>query len=113
MLLDGIWAGEIYGIYGWESTGILILEDGHVLGGGNHHYSTGTYKNSGSSIKINMIADYFGNPPTIFGDASRTVAIRFRGKREAKVISGTMSRSDKPKIALSTRYTKIADLPEH
>jgi len=46
MTFDGIWAAQIYGVYGWESTGILILENGRVLGGGNNHYSIGTYESS-------------------------------------------------------------------
>ena len=29
------------GLFGWETTGILILDNGRAIDGGNHHYSVG------------------------------------------------------------------------
>ena len=52
MSLDGIWTLEFYGAFGWESAGVLILEKGRALGGGNNHYSRGTYALENDTVLI-------------------------------------------------------------
>ena len=54
MSLDGIWAFEIAGIYGWERVSTVYLEKGRYLGGGAFIYSKGSYVTKGKKIKINL-----------------------------------------------------------
>ena len=47
MAVDGIWTGEIYSVFGWESSGVFVLEDGRVIGGDHRQYTMGTFELSG------------------------------------------------------------------
>lgn len=111
MSLNGMWTVEIYGIYGWESTGVLSLEDGRAIGGGNNHYSMGIYTVLKDGVEMDLDIDYFGSPRTMFGEARREITLRFEGEQEGDVIDGTLRRSDKPKMVLTARLTRKTALP--
>ena len=64
----GLWTAEIHGPErGWENAGVIVLRDGHALGGGRHHYSVGTYNCSGEDFSMSLAIDYHGPPRTLFG----------------------------------------------
>ncbi|MFQ5352280.1 MAG: hypothetical protein ACE5D3_04320 [Candidatus Binatia bacterium] len=110
MALDGIWTGELYGVYGWESTGILILEKGRVLGGGNNHYSVGTYEESDDDVSLSFVVEYHGQVRTLFGESRRNISVNFEGKRDGSVIEGTLARPDRADMTVTCRLSKRADL---
>ena len=68
-MIDGIWSGEIFGMYGWESIGMLALNDGHAIGGGNHHYAVGSYSETDDKVRISLTMNYKDVPRTLFGEA--------------------------------------------
>ena len=68
-MIDGIWSVEIFGMYGWESIGMLALNQGHAVGGGNHHYAVGSYEEDEDRVSISMIMNYRDVPRTLFGEA--------------------------------------------
>ena len=69
MSLEGLWTSEIYGLFGWENTGVLILTNGQAMGGGNNHYSVGSYSETGGNVEISLQIEYHGTPRTVFGAA--------------------------------------------
>lgn len=111
MAFDGIWTSEILGLFGWETTGILILERGRAIDGGNHHYSTGSYEVSESAITISLNVEYHGTPRTIFGAADRNLSVEIHGKLRGNTILGAAHRSDKPDQKITVRLTRRAEIP--
>ncbi len=112
MSLDGIWTGEILGPYGWENTGVYVLEEGRILGGSNRHYSTGTYSLTGDQYKASVLVHYYGPPRTIFGEKQEKFEINVEGKLSDGVIDGQIVRSDKPKSIVEYRMSRRMDIPE-
>ena len=68
MSVDGVWTGEIYGAYGWENSGVYVLEAGRILGGNKRHYSSGSYSISGKSYSADILVHYYGPPRVVFGE---------------------------------------------
>jgi hypothetical protein len=111
MLLEGLWSSEIYGLFGWESTGVLMLRDGRAVGGGNNHTSVGEYSVEGNTATIGLNIRYHGSPRTLFGSTEAEFRVHLRGECSDGVITGSVYREDKPKLTLSVRLTRRADLP--
>lgn len=111
MTLNGIWTGEILGPYGWENTGVYVLEDGRILGGSNRHYSTGTYKLTGDKYTAGVLVHYYGPPRTIFGEKREQFEINVSGKHLEGVIDGQIVRTDKPQSVVEYRMTRRMDIP--
>ena len=110
MSIDGIWTLEFYGAFGWESAGVLILEKGRALGGGNNHYSRGTYTLANDTVLITVEVDYFGTPRTMFGERETIFTVAFQGTRQEAMITGSISRPDKSILPLPFRLSKKADV---
>ena len=111
--LEGIWSIELYGAFGWETDGVLVMENGRVFGGGTNHYSKGVYSDSDGKLMMTVHLDYFGKPRTLFGERERQFTVEFTGEREQETITGTMSRPDKPRFPLEFQLIKRAELPSH
>ena len=112
-MIDGIWSVDIFGMYGWESIGMLALNDGHAIGGGNHHYAVGSYTESDDAVKISLTMNYKEVPRTLFGEAKNRFGVVFEGTRNGKKtrMRGTMHRPRKARMAVGCRLTRVADLP--
>jgi len=110
MSIEGLWTGELYGLHGWENAGIIVLESGRALGGGRHHFSTGTYKMSGGEFQLSMAIEYHGKPRTLFGSSKKKLSMKFTGHRAGDKIEGTVCRPKNPKQTLMFRLTKRADI---
>ena len=111
MSLDGIWGIEILGLFGWETTGILILENGRIIGGGNHHYSIGTYQLEGDDLKLSVSVTYHGAPRTLFGSTDRVLSIEATLKADEHSMQGLAYRVDRPDNTMRCQLTRQADLP--
>jgi hypothetical protein len=99
------------GLHGWENTGVIVLNGGHALGGGRHHYSIGTYKGSGEDFSMSLAVTYHGPPRTLLGSADKELSISFDGQVEGDKILGSASRPGSPNQSLSFRLTKRTDMP--
>lgn len=111
MSLDGIWTGEIYGPYGWENSGVYVLEQGRLLGGSNRHYSTGRYSVSSNTYQAKVVVHYYGPPRAIFGEKREKFEIKVTGKLEDGVIDAQVDRPDRPEFSVRYRMTRRMDLP--
>ena len=112
-MIDGIWSVEIFGMYGWESIGMLALNEGHAVGGGNHHYAVGSYEEDDDRVSISLMMNYRDVPRTLFGEAKNRFKVVFDGTRNDKRnrLRGTMHRPRRAKMAVGCRLTRQADLP--
>ncbi len=88
MSVEGIWTSEILGLFGWETTGIVICENGRAIDGGNHHYSVGSYETSGDQIHIALSVEYHSTPRTISGASDKTLKVEINGTVENDIIDG-------------------------
>ena len=111
MSVDGIWTTELMGLFGWEPTGVLLLENGRAIGGGNVHYSVGSYDTSSGDLHLSVDVEFHGPPRTIFGAADRNLTVEFKGKIQDGVIEGSAYRADKPDQSIAYRLTRRADIP--
>ena len=80
MALEGIWRGEMHGPYGWENSGVYVLENGRLIGGNNWRYSTGRYRISGKSYKAEITVHAYGPPRSIFGEKIEQFEIEVTGE---------------------------------
>ena len=112
MSIEGIWTGEVYGPFGWDTRGIFVLEKGRIIGGDNRQYSMGSYRVSGNDVEGTLRIHYYGPPRTQFGEAREEFAAKVKGVREGDEINATISRADKPMYDLRFRLTKRLDLPK-
>ena len=111
MELEGIWTGELYGPYGWENSGVYVLENGFMLGGNNRHYSTGHYDVSGTKFSAKVDVHYYGPARAIFGERKEQFEIELTGEIGDGVIEAEISRSDRPQFDVQYRLTRRMDLP--
>ena len=111
MTIEGIWTTEIMGLFGWETTGVLVLEKGRAIDGGNHHYSVGSYESSGDEIHISLSVEYHGTPRTMFGASDKMLQVELNGTVQEGVIEGSAYRVDKPNQKIACKLTRRADIP--
>ena len=111
MSLEGIWTSELMGLFGWEPTGIMVLDDGRAIDGGHHHYSVGSYETSGDRIHISLSVEYFSTPRTIFGASDRNLQVEVDGTIHNGIINGKAYRADKPDQKAMCKFTRRMDLP--
>jgi len=111
MTIEGIWTTEIMGLFGWETTGVVMLEKGRAMDGGNNHYSVGTYESSGNKIHISLCVEYHGTPRTLFGASDKIMKVELEGTIRDGVIEGNAHRVDKPKQKIAYKLTRRADIP--
>lgn len=83
-MFDGIWSVDIFGMYGWESIGMLGLNDGHAIGGGNHHYAVGGYTETDGKVSISLTMNYKDVPRTLLGEAKNRFKVVFEGTRNSR-----------------------------
>ena len=109
--VDGIWTGEIFGPYGWESSATYVLEGGRIIGGNDRHYSTGKFKISDDNYNAHVVVHYFGPPRAIFGDKREQFEIEVKGKVREDIIDAEVVRPDRPEFGVKYRMTRRMDLP--
>ena len=111
MSIEGLWTAEICGLNGWENAGVVMLRDGHAMGGGRHHYSVGTYSCSGEDFSMSLAINYHGPPRTLFGSVDKQLSINVDGQVKRDEILGSVFRLGSPNQSLEFRLTKRAEMP--
>jgi len=111
MSIEGIWTGEIYGPYGWENSGVYVLDNGTIMGGNNRHYSTGNYIVTNNAYEARITVRYYGPPRSIFGENEEQFEIEVAGTVSDGVITARVDRPDRPEFNVEYRMTKRMDLP--
>ena len=108
--LDGVWTAETAGPHGWDNAGTLVLEGGHVRGGGNSYYARGTYGLTTQGVEMLLTIRFYGITRTVLGECHEEIAVRLRGSRQKNVMYGRMTREDKPRYSVAVRAIKETSL---
>ncbi len=111
MSIEGVWTGEFYGPYGWQNSGVYVLQNGFIVGGNDRHYSSGRYSISGDTYKAEVNVQYYGLPRAIFGEKREQFKIEVEGKLDGGTIVAEIVRPGRPQFALDYRMTRREDLP--
>lgn len=111
MSIEGLWTSELYGLYGWENSGVLVLEKGRALGGGRSHFSVGSYELNDGEFSMTIDIEYHGPPRTLFGSSDKRITVTLKGEVQDNSIEGTACRPETPRQTLMFRLTKRADVP--
>ena len=111
MSLNGLWSSEIYGLFGWEPTGVLIMDGDRAYGGGSNHLSMGEFSVDGDAVTLDLELDFHGQPKTVFGRADRELRVHMKGRQQDGVIEGEACRPDKPDMSIHFRLIRRGDLP--
>ncbi len=111
MSVEGIWTGEVYSVFGWESTGVFVLDSGRVMGGDQRQYTAGSYTFLNGDFAADLTVHYYGPPRTVYGDTSERFTTNISGKLRDGVIEGMIGRPDRPEYDLQVRLTKRMNLP--
>lgn len=110
MSIEGLWKTEICGPFGWETVGVLVLNDGVAAGGNNNHCSLGVYKERDESVQIELAVDFYGTPRSISGVRERNIEVSISGKRESDLIEAQAHREGDVKHIVECRLRKRSDL---
>jgi hypothetical protein len=111
MSIEGVWTGEVYGPFGWDSRGVFIFDDGRIIGGDHRQYSSGTYQHAGAEVKAQITVHYYGPPHRAFGETREQFTIELEGRLEGQEINGVIRRPDRPQFDLQIRLIKRMELP--
>jgi T3SS negative regulator,GrlR len=111
MALDALWTVELEARVRSTNGGVIVLKNGHILGGNNTHYYVGTFTTGGTMLKGQVrIAWYSGSRQTAWGDEAEVVEAKVTGEAGGpNTITGKVSRSGHPDM--SFRMAKQAELP--
>jgi T3SS negative regulator,GrlR len=110
MALDALWTVELEARGRSTNGGVIVLKNGHILGGNNTHYYVGTFTTGGTKLEGQVrIAWYSGSRQTAWGDEAEVVEAKVTGEGGPNTITGKVSRSGHPDI--SFRMAKRAELP--
>ncbi len=111
MTIDGVWTAEAHGMLVWNPAGIFVLENGRVRGGDNRMFCTGPYSVSGDTFESEWSVQFFGQPPTVFGESKDKLTVQLTGTLENGVIDAVLQSPDRPGYQLRFRLTRCLDLP--
>jgi hypothetical protein len=114
MIIDGIWAFEISGIYGWERISTVFLEKGRYLSGGAIMFSRGTYVPDGKQIKFMLDVTQHGDKRTVFGEKRKHFSTIMIGKLDGDTIQGHAGLKGARSTAIKYyfRMLRLADIPK-
>ena len=111
---DGIWSVQVASDFGWQTLGILVLDNGRALGGSDRGYSRGTYEVDRAKLRMSLHVDFYRPPRTLFGVAENHIELHVEGERLQDTVTGQAERRDVPGLSLPIRLTwraRLVDAP--
>ncbi len=112
MSYDGIWSVQVGSDFGWQTLGILVLERGRALGGGDREYSHGTYEETGGKLRMSLHVHFFRPARTLFGVTDTDIDLELEVGRLQDTLEGQVKRPDMPGVSLPVRLTWRASIPD-
>jgi hypothetical protein len=109
-MLDGLWSVQYYGPQG-SGTTVVVLTDGHVVGGDNGFVYLGSYEAKDGAFRAKVsVRNFDASVPNVIGVVGDFNLI-IDGTIEGGNVSGTAHLADIPSAKMVVRLTKRADLP--
>jgi hypothetical protein len=112
--LDGVWAVEIMGLFGWDRTGISFFDKGNILGGSSEFFHHGNYVTEGDDeIKIKLHLKNHGKNVSMFGEKRTEFSVVIKATYQKDEIKGraTLVGARSDDVRYSCRLLRIGDLP--
>jgi len=112
MSVEGVWKVEILGPDGWEQLATAFLWKGRYHAASADHYSIGSYKEGGGTLKVEARITQHGKVRTAFGSKKEQVDIQIKGriKKKADKIVGTARPSGGGKFNVQICLTRLGGL---
>ncbi len=106
--VEGIYAVEILGPYGWEQFSTAFINDGEFRSASAEHFTTGTYAIDGEAFEMEGNLTQHVDSRTLFGESDvKGLPIEFRGKVEEGVIDGEARVVGNGRFALRFRLNRL------
>ena len=107
---DGIWSVQIGSDLGWQTLGVLVLNNGRALGGGDRGVSRGMYEATGAKFRMSLHVHFYRTPRLLFGVREKAFDLRVEGERLDDTVTGEAKRPDIPGLSLPVRLIWRAPL---
>ena len=105
--VEGLWTAEVQAVGGWTGSGVIVLRDGKMLGGGNSFFFVGTYEVRGGKLEGEGRSFHYQGPfANAFGDTAPDFRFRLSGRLRGEDIAGKVHRAERPDLVL--RMTRRA-----
>jgi hypothetical protein len=114
LTLDGAWAIEVMGLFGWDRTGIAFLDKGNILGGSSEFFHHGNYVTEGDDkVKIKLHFKSHGETVSVFGEKRKEFSAIIKATYQGDEIKGhaTLVGARSDDVRYSCRLLRIGDLP--
>ncbi len=113
MSVDGIYAFEIGGIFGWELMSTVVLEKGRYIGGGADFSTQGTYVTDGKKVKIKLEVTQYNEHGIVWGEKRKHFSSVITAKCKGKTIEGNvrLKGAQSTTVQYPVRLLRVANLP--
>jgi hypothetical protein len=108
-MIEGLWIVQFEGLQG-EGAGVIVFENGKVLGGDGAYTYIGSYSVANSAVtarvKVSNFRPEIGNVMGIVGDYELQITAPIGDG----ILQGAMSLVNQPESGIAVRLTKRANL---
>lgn len=110
MSMDGLWTLEFFGMGDWQEAGLMVIENGRILGGNNNHYMKGKCSLSGEECTISMECRFVGTPISMFRVKDNKAKVEIKGTVKNNILEGTLHRLDIHGLDMPAKVIKRAEI---
>jgi hypothetical protein len=110
MNIDGLWTLEFFAMGNWQEAGLIVIENGRILGGNNNHYMMGKYSLSGEVCIITMECKFMGTPVSMFRVKDNKAKVEIKGIPKDNIMEGTLHRLDIQGLDMPAKLIKRAEI---
>lgn len=111
MSVEGVWKVEILGPDGWERLATAFLWKGRYHAASADHYSIGSYKEGGGTLKVEARITQHGKARTAFGSKQEHFDVLIEARiKEADKIVGTARLSGGGEFDVEMCLTRLGGL---
>jgi T3SS negative regulator,GrlR len=109
-MIDGLWTVEFISTINRSGKGVLVLNNGRLLGGDEGYYYSGTYQVADTKIEgeVNVIR-FDPNTLSVFGDIDH-FTLSFFGDINEYALTAAATIMDKPKAQIKLVAHKKEDI---
>jgi uncharacterized ubiquitin-like protein YukD len=109
-MIDGLWTVEFISTVNRSGKGILVLNNGRLLGGDEGYYYSGTYHVADAKIQGTVdVVRFDPNTLSVFGDIDH-FTLSFSGDINDYHLSAAATITDKPEFQIKVVANKKEDM---
>ncbi len=110
-MYDGLWTVEFIAMTGLSGTGVIVLNNGRLLGGDAGYYYSGKYKIRGDVFEGEIsVVRFDKNSISVFGELDR-FGLNFKGKMQnGNRLEAVATFAENPNMQMVIKGTKREDI---